>query len=54
MLAWGETYDEVINTMHLRNHHVDILTLGRYLQPTKSHSVPSVSLISLIYIKKLV
>ena len=21
----------------LRNHHVDILTLGQYLQPTKSH-----------------
>ena len=38
MLGLGETYDEVINTMQdLRNHHVDILTLGQYLQPTKSH-----------------
>lgn len=38
MLGLGETDDEIIRTMDdLRDHHVDILTLGQYLQPTKNH-----------------
>lgn len=38
MLGLGETDDEIIQTMDdLRAHHVDILTLGQYLQPTKNH-----------------
>lgn len=38
MLGLGETDEEIIKTMDdLRAHHVDILTLGQYLQPTKNH-----------------
>jgi lipoic acid synthetase len=38
MLGLGETDDEIIKTMDdLRAQHVDILTLGQYLQPTKNH-----------------
>lgn len=38
MLGLGETEDEVIETMSdLRNNHVDALTLGQYLQPSKGH-----------------
>lgn len=38
MLGLGETDEEIIQTMDdLRTHHVDILTLGQYLQPTKNH-----------------
>ncbi|MFA5960620.1 MAG: lipoyl synthase [Tatlockia sp.] len=38
MLGLGETDEEIIQTMEdLRAHHVDILTLGQYLQPTKNH-----------------
>ena len=38
MLGLGETDDEIIATMDdLRAHHVDILTLGQYLQPTRNH-----------------
>lgn len=38
MLGLGETEEEIIKTMDdLRAHHVDILTLGQYLQPTKNH-----------------
>lgn len=38
MLGLGETDDEIIKTMDdLRENHVDILTLGQYLQPTKNH-----------------
>jgi lipoyl synthase len=34
MLGLGETDDEVIAVMHeLREHHVDMLTVGQYLQP---------------------
>lgn len=36
MLGLGETEDEIRQTMHdLREHGVDILTLGQYLQPNK-------------------
>ncbi|KTD21381.1 lipoyl synthase [Legionella londiniensis] len=38
MLGLGETDEEIIHTMDdLRASHVDILTLGQYLQPTKNH-----------------
>jgi lipoic acid synthetase len=38
MLGLGETMDEVKNTMQdLRDWDVDILTIGQYLQPSKSH-----------------
>jgi lipoyl synthase len=38
MLGLGETREEVLEAMqHLRNHDVDIVTLGQYLQPTASH-----------------
>ena len=38
MLGLGETTEEVIDTMSdLREVGCDILTLGQYLQPTKSH-----------------
>ena len=38
MLGLGEKDDEVLQTMRdLRDNHVDILTLGQYLQPTKKH-----------------
>ncbi|RUR17517.1 lipoyl synthase [Legionella septentrionalis] len=38
MLGLGETDEEIMQTMDdLRAHHVDILTLGQYLQPTRNH-----------------
>jgi lipoyl synthase len=38
MLGLGETDEEIIETMEdLRSVHVDILTLGQYLQPTSRH-----------------
>lgn len=38
MLGLGETKDELVQVMKdLREQHVDILTLGQYLQPTKNH-----------------
>ena len=38
MLGLGETDEEIIQTMDdLMAHHVDILTLGQYLQPTSNH-----------------
>jgi len=38
MLGLGETRDEIIQAMDdMRASHVDILTLGQYLQPTKNH-----------------
>ena len=38
MLGLGEKDEEVLQTMRdLRDNHVDILTLGQYLQPTKKH-----------------
>ena len=38
MLGLGETDAEVLQTMDdLRERHVDILTLGQYLQPTANH-----------------
>ena len=38
MVGLGETNDEILQVMRdLRAHGVDMLTLGQYLQPSKSH-----------------
>ena len=38
MLGLGETDDEVLQAMRdLREHEVDMLTLGQYLQPSEGH-----------------
>ncbi|WP_141432658.1 lipoyl synthase [Bacillus sp. 03113] len=38
MVGLGETKEEILQTMDdLRANHVDIMTIGQYLQPTKSH-----------------
>ncbi len=38
MLGLGETWDEVIEVMHdMRDHDVDILTIGQYLRPSFQH-----------------
>jgi lipoic acid synthetase len=38
MLGLGETESEVLTVMgDLRNHHIDILTLGQYLRPSQKH-----------------
>jgi lipoic acid synthetase len=38
MLGLGETADEVLKVMRdLRDHYVDILTLGQYLRPSNKH-----------------
>lgn len=38
MLGLGEQKEEVIQTMHdLRESHVDVITIGQYLQPSKRH-----------------
>lgn len=38
MLGLGETEEEVIQTLHdLREAHVDVVTIGQYLQPSKNH-----------------
>ncbi len=38
MLGLGETEEEVFETLHdLRKSEVDIVTIGQYLQPTKTH-----------------
>ena len=38
MLGLGETEPEVLQVMRdLRDHHVDILTLGQYLRPSAKH-----------------
>ena len=38
MLGLGETIDEVKTVMRdMREHSIDMLTLGQYLQPSKSH-----------------
>lgn len=38
MIGLGETHDEILEVMDdLRANHVDIMTIGQYLQPTKKH-----------------
>jgi lipoic acid synthetase len=38
MLGFGETEEEIIDAMkQLREHEVDVVTFGQYMQPTKRH-----------------
>lgn len=38
MLGLGETNDEIVEVMNdMREHNVDMITLGQYLQPSKHH-----------------
>jgi lipoyl synthase len=38
MVGLGETKEEIIETMqHMRDHQIDMLTIGQYLAPSKSH-----------------
>ena len=38
MLGLGETRDELIQVMHdMREHDIDMITLGQYLQPSRDH-----------------
>jgi len=38
MVGLGETDDEILAVMRdMRAHHIDMLTIGQYLQPTPSH-----------------
>ncbi|HMU67101.1 MAG TPA: lipoyl synthase, partial [Cellvibrionaceae bacterium] len=38
MVGLGETKEEIIETMqHMREHQIDMLTIGQYLAPSKSH-----------------
>ena len=38
MVGLGETDDEILATMRdMRAHHIDMLTIGQYLQPSKGH-----------------
>jgi lipoic acid synthetase len=38
MLGLGETWDEILSVMHdMREHDVDILTIGQYLRPSFQH-----------------
>ena len=38
MVGFGETNEEVLQTMRdLRAAHVDVVTIGQYLQPTRKH-----------------
>jgi lipoic acid synthetase len=38
MVGLGESKDEIIETMqHMREHQIDMLTIGQYLAPSKSH-----------------
>jgi lipoic acid synthetase len=39
IVGLGETNDEVVETMHdLREHGVDVVTIGQYLQPSPKHA----------------
>ncbi len=38
MVGLGETDDEILQTMQdMRDHHIDMLTIGQYLAPSMSH-----------------
>ena len=38
MVGLGETFDEMVQTLGtLREHHVQVLTIGQYLRPTEQH-----------------
>lgn len=48
MLGIGEDYDQIIETMRdLAAARCDILTLGQYLQPTRTHHLPVARYVSL-------
>ena len=39
MVGLGETNDELLNVFRdMRAHHVDVLTVGQYLRPTRKHA----------------
>jgi lipoic acid synthetase len=39
IVGLGETNDEIVDTMRdLREHDVDVITIGQYLQPSPSHA----------------
>jgi lipoyl synthase len=38
MVGLGESFDEMVDTLGtLRDHHVQVLTVGQYLRPTENH-----------------
>jgi lipoic acid synthetase len=38
MVGLGESFEEMVDTLGtLREHHVQILTIGQYLRPTEQH-----------------
>jgi lipoic acid synthetase len=38
MVGLGESFEEMVETLgRLREHHVQVLTIGQYLRPTKDH-----------------
>jgi len=38
MVGLGETDEEILQTMRdMREHHIDMLTIGQYLAPSSSH-----------------
>ena len=38
MVGLGETLEELVETLQiLREHHVQVLTVGQYLRPTEQH-----------------
>ena len=38
MVGLGESFDEMVHTLGtLREHHVQVLTVGQYLRPTENH-----------------
>ncbi len=38
MVGLGETDDEILAVMRdMREHHIDMLTIGQYLAPTNAH-----------------
>lgn len=38
MVGLGESFDELLETLGiLREHHVQVLTIGQYLRPTEQH-----------------
>lgn len=38
IVGMGETVEEIYETLHdLRNNHVDVVTIGQYLRPTRKH-----------------
>ena len=39
MVGLGETQEELLDVFrHMRSHHIDVLTVGQYLRPSKKHA----------------